>query len=123
MATLEQKRSTPPPELEPMARLFDHAYLTLDAAAWQRSPQRASVALLQRAFRIAPSFRRSSPQAWAALAANPAVNVEQYRLLDAIATIEPTAADAIAIGWHVHHRWHRFPSALIDPRHRMGCWP
>jgi hypothetical protein len=59
----------------------------------------------------------------AALAANPNVDFEQYALLKALASITPETADNIVAGWHVIHRRHVFPSALIDPRHRMRRWP
>jgi hypothetical protein len=60
---------------------------------------------------------------YAALAANPDVDMEQYVILKTLAAIEPEAADNIIAGWHLGHRRHAFPVALVDPRHRTRRWP
>jgi hypothetical protein len=112
----------PPPDPQPLLRVFDNAYLSLDERVWSLTPRACSKALL---LKVVALCRSALPERFdiAALAANPAVDVEQYALFKALAAISSETADNIVTGWHVVHHRHPFPAALIDPRHRLRRWP
>jgi hypothetical protein len=116
-------KNPPKPEPQPMARLFDHIYLTAEPGFWRLSDLARSKETMLRAFDRARSFRAPSPLTVASFFELPPACATDYIRIARMATA--TAAEVeMAIDYlHTQNPGHCYPAALIDPMHRTGRWP
>jgi hypothetical protein len=110
---------TPEPEPTPLARAFDHIYLSADESFWRLPPLARSKETMRRAFVLSRCFRMPRLNA----ATHPHVQPGEYVTMAAFASASDAEIDACLADFHARYPDHPYPAALLDPAGRMGRWP
>jgi hypothetical protein len=108
------------PEPAPLARAFDHVYLTADDRFWCLPSQARSREALRRVFAVSKSFRMPPRLN---VATHPHVRPAEYATLAALAGTPDAEIEACLIDFHARHAQNPYPAALLDPAGRTGPWP
>jgi hypothetical protein len=110
----------PEPEPSPLARVFDHVYLTAGESFWRLSDRARSKETLRRAFALSRSYRAPVQ---VDIAAYPLVCWPQYATLEVFGAASAADIEVFLSDFHARHEAHPYPAGLLDPAGRMQRWP
>jgi hypothetical protein len=110
----------PEPEPTPLARVFDHIYLTAEDSLWALPPLARSKEVLRRVALLSRSIPR--PPRFD-LAAHPRMHGAEYGTLAVLATVTDAEIDTFLADFHAQYAEHPYPASLFDPAGRVRRWP